>query len=236
MSQTDIKKKAKRTMGADKLHEKRLKERARRNGMAVSIEQMRLVVPILKSSVKVYSQAKVVAFALAHIEELQRENARLRADTGLPAVFPVNTKRKLTAKRERPAAPASPRPTKRARKETAMVTQTPTETSVASVDEDFVDVESLALATVKTLSAPAAPAVSTRHSVSAPMPAVPEIVISNPSATTASASTLLRDPLSDEMVVSSAFDNFDTPSLDWHIPDDYTGSLDSLPLLESFFE
>lgn len=70
-------------MAEDKLHEKRLKERARRNGMAKSIDQMRLIVPELMDAKKVYSQAKVVAIALQHIYELQRENGDLRQRLGM---------------------------------------------------------------------------------------------------------------------------------------------------------
>lgn len=225
---------SRRTMGADKLHEKRLKERARRNGMAVSIEQMRTVVPVLKSSTKVYSQAKVVAFALAHIEELQAENARLRAENGLPEVFPVNPKRKITAKRERspgsgtstPTASSNPRPTKRARmsSESAVVTQTPTESSVASVDEDFVDVEHLAVAKVTKIPS--------SHFI-----ANPAIVVTD--TTTVPATTHpfgqdgVHDPLSEESHHHSHFDHFDSASLDWNMLS--SAELDSLPMLESFF-
>jgi len=74
---------APKRMAEDKLHEKRLKERARRNGMAKSIDQMRVIVPELMDSKKVYSQAKVVAIALQHIYDLQRENGDLRQRLGL---------------------------------------------------------------------------------------------------------------------------------------------------------
>lgn len=70
-------------MAEEKLHEKRLKERARRNGMAKSIDQMRLIVPELMDAKKVYSQAKVVAIALQHIYELQRECGDLRQRLGM---------------------------------------------------------------------------------------------------------------------------------------------------------
>lgn len=98
-------------MGEDKLHEKRLKERARRNGMAKSIDEMRSIVPMLVSATKVYSQAKVVAFALEHIIELQRENADFRQRLGLQsyaddfAKRPKHTKPAKRKERE-PAAPA----------------------------------------------------------------------------------------------------------------------------------
>jgi len=70
-------------MGEDKLQEKRLKERARRNGMASSIDEMRVLVPELIDAKKNYSQAKVVALALGHIYDLQRENELLRSKLGM---------------------------------------------------------------------------------------------------------------------------------------------------------
>jgi len=77
----------KRTMAEDKLQEKRLKERARRNGMASSIDEMRLLVPELIDAKKNYSQAKVVAISLNHIYELQRENEALRSRLGMKSML-----------------------------------------------------------------------------------------------------------------------------------------------------
>ncbi len=102
-------------MPEQKLHEKRLKERARRNGMAQSIDGMRLIVPELADSKKTYSQAKVVAIALEHIYELQRENAEYRERLGLK---PREVELKMT-KRAKNArllkTTAKERPAKRAR-------------------------------------------------------------------------------------------------------------------------
>jgi hypothetical protein len=95
---------APKRMAEEKLHEKRLKERARRNGMAKSIDQMRLIVPDLMDAKKVYSQAKVVAIALQHIYELQRENGDLRQRLGMK---PRDQEpRPVKGKRASPPAPS----------------------------------------------------------------------------------------------------------------------------------
>lgn len=98
-------------LGEDKLHEKRLKERARRNGMAKSIDQMRVLVPELTDSKKAYSQAKVVAIALQHIIELQRENAEFRQKLGLK---PRDSESKPIKSKSKPAKQA--KTTERGRK------------------------------------------------------------------------------------------------------------------------
>jgi hypothetical protein len=106
----------KRAMAEDKLQEKRLKERARRNGMASSIDEMRVLVPELIEAKKNYSQAKVVAFALAHMHDLQRENDTLRERLGMPnrmEEFRARTKANGKSKKDR--APAGERGRKRRR-------------------------------------------------------------------------------------------------------------------------
>jgi hypothetical protein len=103
-------------MAEDKLQEKRLKERARRNGMACSIDEMRLIVPELIEAKKNYSQAKVVAFALAHIYELQHENDDFRARLGLPTrMEEFRSRTKPSGKHKKDKAPAGERSRKRRR-------------------------------------------------------------------------------------------------------------------------
>jgi len=102
----------KRAMAEEKLQEKRLKERARRNGMAGSIDEMRTLVPEIIESKKNYSQAKVVAFALQHIYDLQRENDSFRQRLGLPSRMDEFRAQRATKasgkhKKERPALAAS---------------------------------------------------------------------------------------------------------------------------------
>lgn len=106
----------KRAMAEDKLQEKRLKERARRNGMASSIDEMRILVPELIDAKKNYSQAKVVAFALAHIYELQRENDTLRERLGMPnRMDEFRARVKANGKTKKERAPAGERGRKRRR-------------------------------------------------------------------------------------------------------------------------
>jgi hypothetical protein len=106
----------KRAMAEDKLQEKRLKERARRNGMASSIDEMRVLVPELIEAKKNYSQAKVVAFALAHIYELQRENDDFRDRLGLPSrMDEFRTRAKSGSKNKKERLPAGERGRKRRR-------------------------------------------------------------------------------------------------------------------------
>jgi hypothetical protein len=101
-------------MAEDKLHEKRLKERARRNGMAKSIDQMRLIVPELMDAKKVYSQAKVVAIALQHIYDLQRENGDLRQRLGLkPREQELRTAKGKRGQLATVPTPVPPAPSKR---------------------------------------------------------------------------------------------------------------------------
>jgi len=106
----------KRAMAEDKLQEKRLKERARRNGMASSIDEMRVLVPELIEAKKNYSQAKVVAFALAHMHELQRENDSLRERLGMPnRMEEFRARLKANGKTKKERAPAGERGRKRRR-------------------------------------------------------------------------------------------------------------------------
>jgi hypothetical protein len=106
----------KRAMAEDKLQEKRLKERARRNGMASSIDEMRVLVPELIEAKKNYSQAKVVAFALAHMHELQRENDSLRERLGMPnRMDEFRARIKANGKTKKERAPAGERGRKRRR-------------------------------------------------------------------------------------------------------------------------
>ena len=105
-------------MAEDKLQEKRLKERARRNGMASSIDEMRLLVPELIEAKKNYSQAKVVAFALAHIYDLQSENDEMRGRLGLkPRLEEYREKMRAqgNGKHKKDRAPAGERGRKRRR-------------------------------------------------------------------------------------------------------------------------
>jgi len=98
----------KRAMAEDKLQEKRLKERARRNGMATSIDEMRVIVPELIDAKKNYSQAKVVALALAHMHELQRENEQLRQKLGMrPMLDDFRERSKMVGKSKKDRSPPS---------------------------------------------------------------------------------------------------------------------------------
>jgi hypothetical protein len=126
----------KRAMAEDKLQEKRLKERARRNGMASSIDEMRVLVPELIEAKKNYSQAKVVAFALAHMHELQRENDSLRERLGMPnRMEEFRARLKANGKSKKERAPAGERGRKRRRLNddaASSATASPVTTSVAS--------------------------------------------------------------------------------------------------------
>eukprot|EP01128_Nolandella_sp_AFSM9_P003031 TRINITY_DN134_c0_g1_i3.p1 TRINITY_DN134_c0_g1~~TRINITY_DN134_c0_g1_i3.p1 ORF type:complete len:335 (+),score=75.37 TRINITY_DN134_c0_g1_i3:36-1040(+) len=102
----------------EKLHEKRLKERARRNGMAKSIEEMRRIIPALQMRKKSSSQAKVVATALSYILELRSENQRLCAAKGSPP-GPVHPT----------LASVAPTPPPRARTSTAAIASATRKTS-----------------------------------------------------------------------------------------------------------
>ncbi len=106
-------------MAEEKLHEKRLKERARRNGMAHSIDEMRLIVPELMDAKKTYSQAKVVAIALDHIYELQRENAEYRQRLGLKPREQDAKVQRSKARSPKTPKPAAERGRKRMRAEEA---------------------------------------------------------------------------------------------------------------------
>jgi hypothetical protein len=124
-----------RTIAEDKLQEKRLKERARRNGMAETIDEMRHCIPYLRHSTKAYSQAKVVAFALQHIHDLQADNDRLRAQFGLgtreEGGIP-DLKSLRVSKKKRNSSPKA-RPTKRQRVD---------DIDDEEIEEESVDLES----------------------------------------------------------------------------------------------
>lgn len=91
--------------------------------MAESIDEMRHCIPHLKNSTKAYSQAKVVAFALQHIYDLQAENARLRTQFGLgereDSAIP-DLKALRLSKKKRNSSPKKVRPSKRQRLEDDM--------------------------------------------------------------------------------------------------------------------
>jgi len=132
----------KRAMAEDKLQEKRLKERARRNGMASSIDEMRVLVPELIEAKKNYSQAKVVAFALAHMHELQRENDSLRERLGMPnRMEEFRARMKANGKTKKERAPAGERGRKRRRLNddaTSSATASPVATTIASTSAPVV--------------------------------------------------------------------------------------------------
>jgi hypothetical protein len=152
----------KRAMAEDKLQEKRLKERARRNGMASSIDEMRVLVPELIEAKKNYSQAKVVAFALAHMHELQRENDSLRERLGMPnRMDEFRARAKANGKTKKERAPAGERGRKRRRLNDEASTSTTTSavaTTAASTSAPIVaTVVSLTPSQTPSLTRPDAP-------------------------------------------------------------------------------